>query len=169
MDFDDIASKQCAIPIDRLEWEADVSVVTHPLMLAGFAKAFVIAVVLLGGLLAFGLAINGNVTQIVPMIGMTVTLGLGLFLFVLAIAFVFYRDRIHIRSSVDATGAKTAVVDSMGEDCKHRGDYRRRRQWQAGGCRSRPHQRHHLAPRRRLERDSPRTILSSLARYFACQ
>jgi len=90
---------------DELDWEIDVPVATHPIMLVNIAKVTVIAASLMGGLLAFLLAITGDFSAIWPLMVMLAACSAGLFLLLIVVALLFFRNRMHMRFRVDATGA----------------------------------------------------------------
>src|SRR5450631_4332614 len=98
-----------------IEWELDVPVATHPLMLAGFVKVCVISTALMGALLALLMAVNGSARQILPMLGVTALIGFGLLLLMLVVALLFFRNRMRMQFSVKAAGATTALVDRRAE------------------------------------------------------
>lgn len=106
-----IGSKSSVASIGELEWEVDVPVATHPLMLLNFGKVIIIASVLLGALIAFQLAMAGDHSAILPLIEMLAACSTGLFLLVIVVALVFYRNRMPMRFRVDAAGASASVID----------------------------------------------------------
>ena len=96
---------------DELDWEIDVPVATHPIMLVNIAKVTVIAASLMGGLLAFLLAITGDFSAIWPLMVMLAACSAGLFLLLIVVALLFFRNRMHMRFRVDATGAGALASD----------------------------------------------------------
>ena len=104
-------SKVAPAPNGELEWEADVPVATHLLMLLNFGKVIILASSLMGALLAFLLAMTGDYSAILPLMGMFAACGAGLFLLMVAVSLVFYRNRMHMLFRVNASGASASVVD----------------------------------------------------------
>ena len=98
-------------PVKAMNWEMDVAVGTHPLMLIGYARIVAISILLTSGLLVFLMVAVGNGDHAAPLIGMMAVIGFGLFLFMLLIALTFYRNRMRMAFSVDAIGASALVVD----------------------------------------------------------
>jgi hypothetical protein len=95
-----------------LKWETDVHLVTHPLMLATFAKLFLITGLIMGGLLSFILAVTGEARGIVPMLEMTAMLVVGLAVLSGLVSLVVFRNRMHMRFSLDAEAAQAEVIDT---------------------------------------------------------
>jgi hypothetical protein len=95
-----------------LEWETDVHLVTHPLMLANFAKLFVITAFIMGALLSFILAVTGEMQSIVPMLELTGALTGGLAVLSGLICLVIFRNRMRMRFSLDAKAAEAEVIDT---------------------------------------------------------
>jgi hypothetical protein len=95
-----------------LTWETDVHLVTHPLMLANFAKLFAITAFIMGALLSLILAVTGGARSIVPMLEMTGMLTAGLAVLSGLVCLVIFRNRMHMRFSLDAKAAETEVIDA---------------------------------------------------------
>ena len=95
-----------------LVWETDVHLVTHPLMLANFAKLFAITAFIMGALLSFILAVTGGARSIVPMLEMTGMLTAGLAVLSGLVCLVVFRNRMHMRFSLDAEAAEAEVIDT---------------------------------------------------------
>jgi len=95
-----------------LEWETDVHLVTHPLMLANVAKMFVITAAIMGGLLSFLMLVTGEPEGIAPLLAVTgLTVG-GVAVLFLLIAVVFFRNRMRMRFRLDGKGAKARMIDT---------------------------------------------------------
>jgi hypothetical protein len=95
-----------------LEWETDVHLVTHPLMLANFAKLFAITAFIMGALLSFILAVTGGARSIVPMLELTGAVTGGLAVLSGLVCLVIFRNRMHMRFSLDAEAAEAEVIDT---------------------------------------------------------
>ncbi len=95
-----------------LVWETDVRLLTHPLMLATFAKLFVITGFIVGALLSFILAVTSEAQSIVPILEMTGTLTAGLAVLSGLVCLVIFRNRMHMRFSLDAKAAEAEVIDT---------------------------------------------------------
>ena len=95
-----------------LTWETDVHLVTHPLMLANFAKLFAITAFIMGALLSFILAVTGEARSIVPMLELTGAVVGGLAVLSGLICLVIFRNRMRMRFSLDAKAAEADVTDT---------------------------------------------------------
>ena len=96
----------------NLTWEADVHLITHPLMLTNFVKLFVLAGAIMAALLCFMMAITGQMDNIVLMlelVGICVGVVMALCLLV---ALAVFRNRMHMRFRVDDTSAEVELHDS---------------------------------------------------------
>jgi hypothetical protein len=101
-------------PVD-LTWEADVRLITHPLMLANFAKLFAIAGGIMAALMSFMMAITNQLDHIVWMLEFVgICLGTVIVLFFL-ISLVVFRNRMHFRFRVDDKSAGVEIVDKRAE------------------------------------------------------
>lgn len=95
-----------------LAWETDVHLVTHPLMLAAFARLFVLTGLIMGALLSFIFAVTGETESIAPMLELTGILVAGLAVLSGLICVVIFRNRMHMRFSLDAEAAQAEVTDT---------------------------------------------------------
>ncbi len=94
-----------------LNWDLDVPVATHPLMLVMYVKVFALVFALMSALLAFLMAVTGSAAQIMPMIGFVAMIAFGLFLLILLVTLIFFRNRMRMAFVLDANGVSAAVVD----------------------------------------------------------
>ncbi|NJL07869.1 MAG: hypothetical protein HC900_06090, partial [Methylacidiphilales bacterium] len=98
-------------PKAPMQWEIDVPVVTHPLMLASYAKLFALTALLMGGLLSFLMAVSGSPDAILMMLAISAGISFALFVVgVLAMA-VIYRNRMSMRFTLDRKGARAETID----------------------------------------------------------
>ncbi len=81
-------------------------------MLATFARLFVLTGLIMGALLSFLLAVTGEARSIVPMLEMTGILTAGLAVLSGLVCLVIFRNRMHMRFSVDAEAAQAEVIDT---------------------------------------------------------
>ena len=98
-----------------LTWETDVRLMTHPLMLANFAKLFVIAGIIMAALMTFMMVITGQIDHIVPvleLIGICLGVVVVLFFFV---SLAVFRNRMHFRFHVDGNSAGVELIDKRAE------------------------------------------------------
>ncbi len=96
----------------NLTWETDVHLVTHPLMLANFAKVFVLTGGIMAALLCFMMAISGELRNVVPMLELVgVCLGVVMVL-CFFVSLVVFRNRMHMRFHVDDKSVEVELVDA---------------------------------------------------------
>ena len=95
-----------------LTWETDVHLVTHPLMLAYFAKLFVITGLIMAALLSFLFAVTGEARSIVPMLELTGAATGGIAVLSGLICLVIFGNRMRMRFSLDAKAAEADVTDT---------------------------------------------------------
>jgi hypothetical protein len=95
-----------------LSWETDVRLVTHPLMLANFAKLFAITAFIMGALLSFMLLVTDDARAIVPMLEMIGIIIAGLAVLSFLICLVVFRNRMRMRFRLDAKSAEVEMTDT---------------------------------------------------------
>lgn len=94
-----------------LEWDNDIRLMSHPLMLANFAKLMAISGFIMAALLSGMMAVSGSADAIPQMLELTaIVLGVIAVLYVL-VALLFFGGRMHMHFEVDAKGASAAVAD----------------------------------------------------------
>jgi len=94
-----------------LEWDADVRVMTHPLMLANFLKLMLITGAVMAALLSGLMAVSGSADAIPDVLELTgISLGVIAVLYVL-VALLFFGNRMHMHFQVDAGGAFAELDD----------------------------------------------------------
>jgi len=94
-----------------LEWRTDVSLLGQPTMVANFIKVIAIAGFVMGGLLAFLALTQGNPSEIIPLLQLTAACVGFVAVIMLLVMIVFFRNRMNIAFRVDASGARSAVID----------------------------------------------------------
>lgn len=94
-----------------LEWDTDVHILTHPLMLANAAKLLVITGLVMGALMSGLMAITGDFDAVVPMLKMTAMVTAALAVVFAFASFVVLRNRVHLRFKVDCNGALAEMSD----------------------------------------------------------
>jgi hypothetical protein len=96
----------------NLTWDADVSLITHPVMLANFAKILVLSGSIMTALLCFMMAINGEWHAIGAILELTgICLSVVAVLFVV-VALVVFRNRMHMRFRLDDKSVGVEVIDT---------------------------------------------------------
>ena len=110
-----------------LEWRTDVSLLCQPTMVANFIKVIAIAGFVMGGLLAFLALTQGNPSEIIPLLQLTAACVGFVAVIMLLVMIVFFRNRMNIAFRVDASGARSAVIDRRAPAAHHYGAG-------AGGC-----------------------------------
>jgi hypothetical protein len=97
---------------DRLQWEIDVPILTHPLMVLGFVKIFALAGFVMWALLAFMFAMQGDYKLIGQMALFTAAIVGGIMIVGALATLLFYRNRIHMRFTLDADAALAETLDT---------------------------------------------------------
>jgi hypothetical protein len=95
-----------------LAWETDVRLITHPLMLANFAKLFAITAFIMGALLGFIFLVSGETRGIVPMLEMVGIIIAGFAVLSFLICLVVFRNRMRMRFRLDAKSAEVEMTDT---------------------------------------------------------
>jgi len=96
---------------NAIEWETDIRLMTHPLMLANFAKLIVITGAIMAALMSFMALVTDDAKAIPQMLLLTgICLGIIAVLFAL-VSLVFFRNRMHMRFKVDGKGAEVEMID----------------------------------------------------------
>jgi hypothetical protein len=95
-----------------LSWETDVRLITHPLMLANFAKLFAITAFIMGALLSFLFLVTGETRSILPMLEMVGIIIAGLAVLSFLICLVVFRNRMRMRFRLDAKAAEVEMTDT---------------------------------------------------------
>lgn len=95
----------------RLQWETDVPVLTHPLVLAGIVKTFGLAGAALWMLLSFMFLLQGDLA-LIPQTGLFVAaLACGVMVLGGLAAALVYRNRVHVRFTIGQKGARSEMLD----------------------------------------------------------
>jgi hypothetical protein len=94
-----------------IEWRTDVSLLGQPTMLWNFAKVIVLSVLLMGSLLSFLVAMNGDFDMIPGMLGLTGAVGGGFAVLMLLVILVVFRNRMAMAYRVDAACARMVQID----------------------------------------------------------
>ena len=95
-----------------LSWETDVRLITHPLMLANFAKLFAITAFIMGALLSFMLLVTDDAEAIVPMLEMVGLIIAGLAVLCFLICVAVFHNRIRMRFRLDEKSAEVEMTDT---------------------------------------------------------
>jgi hypothetical protein len=102
-------------PPKVLTWEADVRLMTHPLMLINFVKLFALTGAIMAALMSFILAVTGQAGTILPMLGLIgLCLGIVMALFVF-VSLAIFRNRMHLCFCIDGKSAQAAVGDKRAD------------------------------------------------------
>ena len=95
----------------NLTWEADVRLMTHPIMLMNFVKLIVLTGGIMAAMLCFMLAVTGQLRNVVPILELVgVCVGAVTVLFIL-ISLAVFRNRMHFRFHVDDKTARVELID----------------------------------------------------------
>lgn len=105
-----MTKKAAAIPI--MEWQTDIRLMTHPLMLANFAKMLGITWFVVSALLSFLMAVTGSPDAILPLVGAMTLVCLGIAVLFALVALVFFGNRIRMHFRVDAKYADAKMADA---------------------------------------------------------
>jgi hypothetical protein len=95
-----------------MQWEIDVPILTHPLMLVGFFKIFAIAGLLMWGLVSFIFLMQREYWLIGQMGLMTAAIVAGLMVVGALATLLFYRNRFHMRFTLDDKAALSEMRDT---------------------------------------------------------
>ena len=94
-----------------LEWRIDVSLLGQPTMVANFVKVIAISAGVMGGLLAFLALTQGNPSEIIFLLQLTAACVGFVAVIMLLVMIVFFRNRMNMAFRVDATCARSSVID----------------------------------------------------------
>jgi len=98
-------------PEDGLCWEADVPLVTNPLVVRSFEVVALASGLITALLLTLISAATGDFEQIPVMLLISLVAGAGLGLLLIIVALLGYGNRIHLRFRLDREGAQVETVD----------------------------------------------------------
>jgi hypothetical protein len=97
--------------IPTLNWETEIPIATHPVMLTNFGLLFAVTGALIGALLAFIFAMTGRGDAIQPMIEWTASLTAAAFLLALLVTIIVYGNSLNICFSLNARCVQAEVTD----------------------------------------------------------
>jgi len=94
-----------------LNWETDVHLMTHPLMLMSFIRLFVLTGGIMAAMMCFMMVVTGQADAVVPILGLVgVCLGIVMVLFIF-VSLAIFRNRMHLSFQLDAKSAGAEVCD----------------------------------------------------------
>jgi len=94
-----------------LQWETDVRLMTHPLMLGNFAKLIVITGLIIAALMSGLLAVTDAADAILPLLAMMGMILAGFAVLYLLVALLFFGNRMRMRFRVDGEAADAVGID----------------------------------------------------------
>jgi len=95
-----------------IEWQADVRLMTHPLMLITFAKLFAITGLVMGALMTGLLLIDDDADAVPQMLALMGMILLGLMVLFALISLLLFHNRMRMRFRVDAHAAEAEMIDT---------------------------------------------------------
>lgn len=97
--------------VPTLNWEQRVSLLGQPILLRSYAIALGATALVVGGLMAFILAVSGESEGVLPLLGMLGLVLLGLAVLFLLVILLVFGNRMTQRFTLDARGVASEVVD----------------------------------------------------------
>lgn len=103
--------KSCPSGFAPIQWEIDVPILTHPLILLSFAKVFAISGFLMWALMSFVFVVNGEYRQIVDMAALTTMIVAGLMIASALVMLAICRNHFHMRFTLGDEAAVAEMLD----------------------------------------------------------
>lgn len=94
-----------------LQWETDVRLMTHPIMLGNFAKVILISGFIIAALLSLLFIVNGEADELLPILEMMSMILVGLAVLMALVSLIFFGNKMRMRFHVDGKGADVDVID----------------------------------------------------------
>ena len=98
-------------PAEVLQWQIEVPLLTHPLMRGAFLRLMLLTGLIMAALLGGLMLLTGEPEAIPPMLGMVLAVLAGLSLLFVLVVLVVFGNRMAMRFSIDARGARAEVID----------------------------------------------------------
>lgn len=111
-DGTETATARSEFRVTPRKWDIDVSILGQPLMMVGFVKIFAIAGLVMWALLAFIMAVQGDMKAIVGLTQLVGAVLAGLTVLSILVMVLVLRNRMSMRYHLDDEGITAEMIDS---------------------------------------------------------